>query len=219
MAILSSSAPQATAKTSKPPTSFAFYLSLVCAIFCCTQAQAWQLEIEEPNLKVWTQGESNSDFKSFKGIVLIKAPINKVMAFIKDTPNMVNWYHNTIEARRLQKIGEKTWLSYSVTQAPWPVTDRDSVTIVEQQDLAKGYRLTMQAAPDSYPLQANRIRIPKLDGFWLIEKLDTNLTKVTLQISAEPGGEIPSWLANSLVIDMPYYSLSELKTQIEQNKD
>ncbi|QCU90205.1 START domain-containing protein [Thiomicrorhabdus sediminis] len=217
--MLSSLAPQATAKTSKSPARLTVYLLLVYAIFCCTQARAWQLEIAEPNLKVWTQAVSHSEFKSFKGTVLIKAPITEVMAFIKDTPNMVNWYHNTIEARRLQKIGEKTWLSYSVTQAPWPVTDRDSVTIVEQQDLAQGYRLTMQAAPERYPLQANRIRIPKLDGFWLIEKLDANLTQVTLQISAEPGGEIPSWLANALVIDMPYYSLSALKTQIEKNND
>lgn len=81
--------------------------------------------------------------------------------------------------------------------------------------IENGFELKMMAMPDSYPLQEKRIRISKLDSFG-ISRLTENKTAETLQIAAELGGETPSWLTNSLVVDMPFYSLKNLKSRLEK---
>lgn len=181
-------------------------------------SQAWQLEPtdEESTVQVWTQDVVNSNFKAYKGYVEIEANIHHVLSEIKTTETMHEWYHNTIEANHLQKLSDHQWLTYSVTVAPWPITDRDSVTQVTEIMIENGFESKMVAMPHSYPLQEKRIRIPKLDGFWRISRLTENKTAVTLQIATEPGGESPSWLANSLVIDMPFYSLQNFKSRLEK---
>ena len=43
-----------------------------------------------------------------------------------------------------------------------------------------------------------------------------NLTEVTYQVHTEPGGSVPSWLANSFVVDAPFNTLSGLRTLAEK---
>ena len=185
-----------------------------------TFAQAWDLQEIEENapVQIWTQAISGSNFKAFRGQVIINAPLQKTLAVIKDTVNIPKWYHNTAVAKKIATLNHNQSLNYTVTTAPWPVTNRDSVTLVTDKPQANGeYLIELSSRPDEYPEQENRIRIPKLEGFWKLVPLADNKTEVTLQIAAEPGGEIPSWLANSMVIDMPFYSLTNLKTRVEKH--
>lgn len=71
-------------------------------------SHAWQLEPidEESTVKGWTQEVVNSNFKAFKGYVEIKANIHHVLSEIKATETMREWYHNTIETERLQKLSD-----------------------------------------------------------------------------------------------------------------
>ncbi|MEA3404278.1 MAG: START domain-containing protein [Pseudomonadota bacterium] len=186
------------------------FLSFTCA--------AWEEQpIEDGSpVTVWTQAVSDSDFKAFKGEVIINAPLDRVLKVIRDTKNVPKWYYNSMHAEQLQRISKDQSLNYSVTSAPWPVSDRDSVILATVTRHTNGnVTIKMKARPDDYPLQENLIRIPKLDGSWSLEKLDAQTTKVSLQVTTEPGGSIPSWLANAMVIDMPFYSLSNLKERVE----
>jgi len=194
-------------------------LSLACF---SNLAQAWELQETQENsaVQVWTKAVSDSNFKAFRGKVSINNSLQKTLAVIKDTENIPKWYHNTSVAKQIHVLNANQSLNYTVTTAPWPVTNRDSVTLVTDKPQANGaYLIELSARPEEYPKQENRIRIPKLEGFWKLVPLADNKTEVTLQIAAEPGGEIPSWLANSMVIDMPFYSLTNLKNRVENNLD
>jgi len=187
-----------------------------------TMAQVWELQETEENspVLVWTKAIPGSNFKAFRGQVTINDSLKKTLAVIKDTANIPKWYHNTSIAKQIVILDANQSLNYTVTTAPWPVTNRDSVTLVTDKPQASGeYLIELNARPEEYPEQVNRIRIPKLEGFWKLVPLTANKTEVTLQIAAEPGGEIPSWLANSMVIDMPFYSLTNLKKRVENNLD
>ncbi|WP_321323187.1 START domain-containing protein [Thiomicrorhabdus sp.] len=197
-----------------------FTALFVTSLSYSNQVYAWDLEPtdEASPVKVWTQSVEGSSFKEFKGQVNINAPVNKILNVIRDTDNLPKWYYNTKQAKQLKKLSDSQALSYTVTKTPWPVTDRDSVTLSTQSSLDNGgYLIDLQAQPNAYPKQPDKIRVPKMQGFWKLEPVAKNKTSVTLQIAAEPGGEIPSWLANSMVIDMPFYTLTNLKQRIEQN--
>lgn len=104
------------------------------------------------------------------------------------------------------------------------MSDRDSVILSTQKELSNGaIKIELTAQPNSYPLQPDMVRIEKLSGYWLLEKVsdkrfsENEITQITLEISAEPGGQIPSWVANNMVIDMPFYTLTNLKERLENS--
>ncbi len=194
------------------------FLALSVSLLWSPCGHAWQLEPTDDasSVKVWTQPIPGSNFKAFRGEIEIQAPVKTVLKTVTDTESYPEWYHNAKETKILKKLNDRQGLSYSVTDAPWPVSDRDSVTLSTKKSLENGgYLIELQAKPDAYPKQPRLIRIPKLNGFWKLIKLNENSTRVILQISAEPGGKLPSWLVNSTVIDMPYYTLSNLKNRLE----
>ena len=200
--------------------SFSSILCLLCLSYSHA-SYAWDLEdtAKDNPIQVWTQVVKGSNFKAFKGLVKINAPVSKIMSIIRDTENLPKWYYNTEEAKVLKKMSDTETLSYTVTSTPWPVTNRDAVTLASQKPLDNGgFLIELTAKPNAYPLQKDRIRVPKMKGFWKLEPVGKDSTKVTFQIAAEPGGEIPSWLANSMVVEMPFYTLKNLKALAERTQ-
>ncbi len=192
--------------------------TLSLTILVPATVSAWDLQATDESLpvQVWTQAVEGSEFKAFRGAVNIEAPLDKVLNVVTDTEKYPEWYHNNKVAKKLQNISATQSLNYAITTAPWPVTNRDSVTLSTKKPQANGdYLIELEGKPNAYPLQDGLIRVPKMQGYWKLEKLSANETKVTLQITAEPGGKVPSWLANSTVIDMPLYTLSNLKKRVE----
>lgn len=192
----------------------------ISLFFYTGMAQAWQEQttVDNNDVRVWTKKVENSEFKAFRGEVTIAAPIQQVFDFISDTPKAKEWYFNTLEAKRIKQTGDKQFLIYSVTNAPWPVSDRDSVTQVTVDDAKQDeITITLQAKPDALPLKENKVRITELNGFWKLQKINDNTTRVIFEMAAQPGGLLPSCLANSMAVDMPYKSLTNLKAKLESH--
>lgn len=198
------------------------YLSAVAGflLLFSNSSSAWQEQTTVDNnhsVKVWTQKVEHTNFKAFRGEVQIAAPMQTVFDFISATERSPEWYFNTKSAKLLKRLNEKEFLVYSVTSAPWPVNDRDSVTHIKVDDQTPGQiRIELNAAPNEIPEKNGMVRIPKLEGYWLLQAIDNNHTKVTFEVAAEPGGLIPSCLANSMAYEMPYESLLNLKRLLEK---
>lgn len=187
-----------------------FFSSLVWA------APSWQLEKEEDGVKVWVAPTPGSDYKQFKGQVMINAPLKAVQQVLEDIKNFPQWYHRMVEARVIKTLENGHSLRYSVTDLPWPVSDRDAVVEAYKEIMSNGeLRVTFVARPNAFPLQEGRIRMPYLQGSWVLTPLSQEQTQVTFQTAAEPGGSIPSWLANQMVVEVPFNTLRNLKYRIE----
>ena len=182
-----------------------------------TTTTKWVLQLDDMGVQVWTATVEGSKFKKFKGEIQINAPIDAVVDLIQDTEQLPEWYYNTVSAKQLKSMGPNQSLKYAVTKAPWPVTNRDSVVLGTKYIAKNGtITITLEGHPDEYPRQENLIRIPVLSGYWIITPISKSLTHIEFMVAAEPGGEIPSWLANSMVIDMPFYTLKNLREKLEK---
>ncbi len=181
-------------------------------------ATEWDRQLDDKGIQIWIASAQDSNFKKFKGIVQIKAPIDEVVSLIQDTEQLPDWYYNTVTAKRLKTPEPNQLLKYTVTKTPWPVTNRDSVVMGTKTISENGtVTITLEGRPDEYPLQENLIRVQKLTGYWIITPITPSRTQVEFMLATEPGGEIPSWLANSMVIDMPFYTLRNLRKKLESN--
>lgn len=100
---------------------------------------------------------------------------------------------------------------------PWPVTGRDVVIHVTTEKTADGTVIRhLKADPTYIPEEKGQIRVPKLVGEWKLQPKGQGVTEVTYQVETEPGGSIPSWLANSFVVDAPLNTLKGLRSAAEK---
>ncbi|WP_157817434.1 hypothetical protein [Candidatus Thiodictyon syntrophicum] len=51
-------------------------------------------------------------------------------------------------------------------------------------------------------------------GHWRCTRRPDAMVEVEYQLHLEPNGEVPSWLANSVVVDAPYQTLLRLRAEI-----
>lgn len=177
----------------------------------------WQKIDNDSVVSIWVADSPNSDFQQFKAQVTIDAPMQEIIEFIQNTAQTPNWYYNIISAKLLPSNIENQYLIYSVINLPWPMSNRDSIIEARPHKNAdQSISIFLNARAQAYPKQQDKIRVPYVSGHWHFVSLAKNRTQVELQLSAQPGGYIPSWLANAIITNMPLKSLSKLKQLIER---
>ena len=174
---------------------------------------SWDLKKDKNGIQVSTKKVEGSNYKAFKGETELEVPAAAVVAIIIDFPSYPKWSYMTKHAEILEKKNDKEIIGYVQSDAPWPVTDRDGVYQLNfsQHPTTKTIKITAVAQPDYIPAKDGYIRVPSTKGFWEITPLGPNKCKVLYQNHSEPGGSIPSWLANSSVINIPFNTLTEMK--------
>ncbi|MHC6226506.1 START domain-containing protein [Pseudomonas sp. X10] len=179
------------------------------------QAEDWQVAKDEQGIKVSLSEVAGSKYKAYRGVTLIKAPLAKVKALQEDVVGACAWVHECKSQKLLKHEGDQSW-TYTQFNTPWPVTPRDSVLHVTTVQEADGsLTRNLEGQPKYLPEENGFVRVAQVQGFWkLVPKGDS--TEVTYQVHTEPGGSVPSWLANKFVVDAPFNTLKGLKERAEK---
>jgi hypothetical protein len=75
---------------------------------------------------------------------------------------------------------------------------------------------TLKGEPTYIPEEKGFVRVAQVEGFWKFVPKGADQTEVTYQVHTEPGGSVPSWLANKFVVDAPFNTLKALKEKAEK---
>jgi hypothetical protein len=59
------------------------------------------------------------------------------------------------------------------------------------------------------------IRVKQFTGMWELIKINENETRVTTQCHTEPGGEIPAWVINYMIVTGPYETFMNMKKMLK----
>ena len=191
----------------------AFGLSLTVLVAGAAQAEEWKVAKDEAGIKVSLADVAGSQYKAYQGVTTIKASVAKLRALQEDVAGACAWVHECKSQKVLKHEGDKTW-TYTQFNTPWPVTPRDSVleiTTVEGADGSLTRKLLGQ--PKYIPDEKGFVRVAQVEGFWKMVPKGPNETEVTYQVHTEPGGSVPSWLANKFVVDAPFNTLKALSAR------
>ena len=186
-------------------------------LFAATaQAEDWQVAKDEDGIKVSLSEIAGSKYKAYRGVTVIKAPIAKIQALQEDAVGACSWIHECKSQKLLKAQGDKSW-TYTQFKAPFPVTDRDSILEITTSKAADGtVTRTLLEVPTYQPEVKGYVRVAQVNGFWKLVPKGDNQTEVTYQVHTEPGGSVPSWLANKFVVDAPFNTLKALKEHAEK---
>lgn len=177
----------------------------------------WQLKKSEDNIDIYTRTVEESALKEFKATTLFKnVSMNAVLEQLYTAPAYSDncEYSTSFLIKDLSTQEERYF--YYAEKLPWPLKNRDVVTklAIEEQSPDK-ILLSIKATPDLITTKAQTIRVQNLKGYWLLEKHPLGIT-ATQQIYMDPGGKVPAFIVNPLIVKGPLKTFSTLKKTLQQ---
>lgn len=179
--------------------------------------QGWEQIDNDDGIRVWKHEIPGQDLPGFRGETIIAAPLEAIVAVVKDHTRHTEWMHRCLEAAKIEDLGGGHSIDYNRTDAPWPVWDRDIVLDAQWSQSPDGKVVVLSfrnANPKLRGVPKKTVRMPKLVGFYKFWKLGSDKTRVVYQVEADPGGSLPTWLAKSVARDLPYNTLSALRARV-----
>ncbi|RMR49979.1 MULTISPECIES: START domain-containing protein [Pseudomonas] len=180
------------------------------------QAEDWQVAKDEEGIKVSLSDVPGSKYKAYRGVTTINASVAKLRALQEDVVGACAWIHECQSQKLLKHEGNKAW-TYTRFNTPWPVTPRDSILLITSEEGADGSLTRNIDEQSSYlPEEKGFVRVAEVKGFWKLVPKGPSLTEVTYQVHTDPGGSVPSWVANKFVVDAPFNTLKALKERSQK---
>ena len=175
----------------------------------------WNLTKEDEGIKIYTRYIEGSEIRAFKAVALMEGKLSEFVSVLKDVENFPELFDSNKLATILEQNDTMQWY-YSVTAVPWPLKDRDGIYCFhfKQNYQNKIVTIKVVADPDRMPENDGIVRIRKAEGTWILEPMDINKVRVTLEMHGEPGGSIPDWIANMFVVDSPIKDFKNLRERI-----
>ncbi len=182
--------------------------------FCMAQGQGeWKLKEEKEGITIYARENPFSDFNEFRAITTTNNSIGSFVAVLKDIEAIPEWMYSVKESRLLERQGDTVQIYHTEARAPFPFKNRDGIYLNRFHWLEEGraVRVDIEILPDYLEAVDNVVRIERGQGFWEARQTGDHILEITFQMQVDPGGSIPSWLANMFVVDTPLETLTELK--------
>jgi hypothetical protein len=181
----------------------------------------WKLRVKSDGITVYTRKVEGSPILAFKADMIVDASLDKVVRFFEDEEKIPQWFHQCTRAELLESNGPDQKVLYFVVHLPWPVTERDSVFRRDRSvDRSTGVVTYIATAlPERLPVAKGKIRVQALNSTWKFTPLEGNRTEVYFDQHSDPGGFIPPFIVNKLVVDMPVNSFRNMRKMILGTKE
>lgn len=178
----------------------------------------WELVEEEEDIKVWCLEIPGKDLPGFRGITMVNATIDELLAELLDFKSHTHWMWNTTQSRMIKRLSDTRAIIYNMVDAPWPVKDRDMVMESDYRFTPDHNALTVrftqtQQAKVAVPWRV--VRIPRIEGFYRFWSESPTRTNVLYQVEVDIGGNVPNFSAKRYARKLPFETLHALRERVE----
>lgn len=181
--------------------------------------QGWEHVSDSDGILVQRRTVEGSNLKEFRGRSVVAAPIGRVLGVIRDAPHRIEWMSECASSYVVEEdLKARVQIAYHRTKAPWPVADRDSINRAQMIVQPEQHRVFLPFEGISHPkvpVVKGVVRMPFIRGHWILMPLQAGKsTLVEYQVHANPGGQLPEWLANLASKKLPLLTIIGLKKQV-----
>jgi len=177
----------------------------------------WEIDKNKDGIKVYTRVEKGSNFKAFKAIVEVDNSIGEIIKILKNVSENTNWYGYT-KTSKLLKTENDIQYNYVETIFPWPYSNRDMVYKMSIEKYSSGaVKVLLKGLPNYISKKKGIVRMKKAEGYILLQP-NNGKTEIIYVFHSEPGKNIPAWLANNSIANLPFKTLSGLKKILKEKK-
>ena len=181
-------------------------------------AQQWNLIKQKDNIDVYTRYHNDSEYKEIRIVTTFDVEIEKFMAVLNNAESYKEWVYKCSEGRMLERINEKEFIYYTVSDLPFPASDRDLVIHSKQWSDQEGNIHSKSVGIENYlDVSPDYVRIPFFESTWDIYPMEDGKIKIDYKAISHPGGFIPTWLVNMAITTGPIKTMEGLKNQLALN--
>ena len=196
-------------------TKFYFLILLFNCFFSSYSQSEWELEKDALGIQVFTRTASVSSIKEYKATTLIKTSLKSIVSKIIDGEHLKDWNYKTTKSNLLEKISDNEYLIYMYNDLPWPAKNRDHISTLKIDEISSSLtKISIISTPKKLLEKSGVIRVVNFSGFWLLEKTKLGI-KVTQQMYGDPGGSLPVFIVNSMLVKAPFNTFKRLKEQLD----
>lgn len=186
-------------------------LLLVSVGIPTVQAQeTWELAKDKKGIKVYVSEIPNSDYYAFKAIMSVKASETEIVKMLKEVDTYPEWFAFTASAKLIKQTTNEQ-LFFMETDFPWPYSNECmnyQMEFVENQDNIQKITIT-----ESNKNTNCKRSLKKASGYILLEP-DGENTKISYYFHSEPSQNIPTWLINPMIHEMPYQTFVSMRKKL-----
>ncbi len=196
--------------------------SIAQLLFACCAVNAaaddWKVRRHGDDVTVWTQPAPGFSLSASRAATRVAVGVDAVLALLSDAPSFPHWFSDCNENRVLAQVSAGERIVYVATNAPFPVSDRDSIirTRVSHDAATGAVSVSMLGQPTYIPPRAGHVRVPKLEGLWTLTPVSATETDVTFELRADTGGSVPAFLAERQVTSGPFETMRNLRKWVQK---
>jgi len=198
-----------------------FVLFLAGCLFLSVAAfsqNVWELRKDENGIRIYTRQKEDRKLLAYRIETQISGNLEEVYRQVIDFHGNKKYLDRIDTLRILEKKKDQQILIYMMFNVPWPFRDRDFVNrmlIDVQEDTV---RLESSPGRGEIPPKEGVIRMQEFSEYWVLAKKAENLTALSLQGYADPGGSLPDWVINLFVVQEPHTLVRGIKMEVESNR-
>lgn len=196
-----------------------FFTSLVSAQSPHKGISDWSLEKDDDGIAIFSRAIEGSKFREFKATMTIDTTIDAIIAVFQDPNSFTQWVHQCSQAEVIEQPSFLEIYVYQVSDMPLLVSDRD-VVIKDLYSYTNDYKewtIEVSAMEGMVPI-TDMVRIMDSHGVYKLKENSEGKVDLIWYQHADPAGALPSWLVNTLIVDLPFNTLSNLRELSMQDK-
>lgn len=193
------------------------FIFLCSAVPLFVDAQkSWVLRKDKDAIRIYTRDIENSTFKSVKVTCTIPGTLSQLTALLLDVSAHERWVYNTKSSYLVEQVKENQQIYYSEIDLPWPLANREVVVVMSivQDPVSKVLQVNIDNAENNIPVKNGTVRVPASSVMWQVTPLEGNQLSIEYVGQADPGGNVPGWVANPFSTKGPFETFKRLRELI-----
>lgn len=181
---------------------------------------AWSLKKDEGGISISTRAVDGSDYKAVRATMIVESSLGKLVALVRDTSACPEWAAMCRESHVEEAVSETLLYVYSYNDVPWPAKDRDAVARVNWSQDPETLAVLMEASavPGRMPETDSAIRLTSAVTRWIFTPLGDGRVEVATEAHVDPGGPMPAWLFNILLVNSPFETLANMREIVSSER-
>ncbi len=180
-------------------------------------APAWESVEDQGGIEVLRRDVPDSPIVAFKGVMVMEAPLDKLLWVLVDNEHKTEWVDMCSESRVVERVNAHEFVVYQRFSLPWYLTDRDYVYRGRAvREPSGAVRLNLASVEHADAPETVGIRGRLVGSCYVLTPLTPNRTRVEVEIQTDPCGMVPDWLVNIVQKEWPRKTLRGISQQVRQ---
>jgi len=191
---------------------------------------AWTKVKDQNGIQVYTKQYLKNDIKSFKATISINTSIDSILAILMDLKACNKWIHHCKQSTLLLRKSFSEYYHHQVQSFPFLAQNRHFIlhskityypkngNILISMNAITNFCVDNKSLCRNIGNTDHLIRIKHSHGYYLLETLHDNTSRVTWVQHTNPEGDLPIWLINQMIQNLPYKTLLGLRKEVFKAK-